>query len=73
MEDNRKTHIHFEIRDVIVMATVLVSALVQYFGMYREHEIRLVRLETHREEMADTLKEMKGDIKLIINKLGGNK
>ena len=58
-----------ELRDVIMIATLTISIVMGYFGVIKDHETRLVRLETKVEEITGNLKDIKDDTKEIKNDL----
>jgi hypothetical protein len=65
-----------ELRDIIMIATLTISIIMGYFGVIKDHETRLVRLETKVEEITGNLKEIKEDtkeIKRAIQELNGYK
>ena len=72
MSENSETEnkgLKIELRDVIMIATLTISIVMGYFGVIKDHETRLVRLETKVEEITGNLKEIKEDTKEIKNDL----
>lgn len=56
MENKEKDRtIRFDLKEIITMVTLLVSILFGYFGIIKDIETRLVRIETQLE----TLEKMK--------------
>ena len=68
-ESEKKEGIKIELRDIIMIATLTISIVMGYFGIIKDHETRLVRLETKVEEITGNLKEIKEDTKEIKNDL----
>jgi hypothetical protein len=68
-ESEKKEGIKIELRDIIMIATLTISIVMGYFGVIKDHETRLVRLETKVEEITGNLKEIKEDTKEIKNDL----
>lgn len=76
-EENIPSHSNkLELRDIIMIATLTISIIMGYFGVIKDHETRLVRLETKVEEITGNLKDIKEDtkeIKRAIQELNGHK
>lgn len=68
-EEPKKDGIKVELRDIIMIATLTISIVMGYFGIIKDHETRLVRLETKVEEITGNLKEIKDDLKEIKSDL----
>ena len=68
-ESEKKEGIRIELRDIIMIATLTISIVMGYFGVIKDHETRLVRLETKVEEITGNLKEIKEDTREIKNDL----
>lgn len=53
MTDNKEKEgvIKFELKEIITMVTLLVSILFGYFGIIKDIETRLVRIETQIENI----------------------
>ena len=59
-EENTPIHSNkLELRDIIMIATLTISIIMGYFGVIKDHETRLVRLETKVEEITVNLKDIK--------------
>ncbi|EMO79172.1 hypothetical protein LEP1GSC126_2891 [Leptospira kirschneri str. 200801774] len=54
------------IKDVLVILGFVVSGIVQYNTMYKDHEIRIVKIETEMTAIAKDLSEIKADVKDLI-------
>lgn len=54
------------IKDVLVILGFVVSGIVQYNTMYKDHEIRIVKIETEMTAIAKDLSEIKSDVKDLI-------
>jgi hypothetical protein len=59
---------NFSIADVIKIITLVISMLIFYFGTVKELETRVVRLETNQTTLMEYVKEMRSDIKELINR-----
>ncbi|EJP17556.1 hypothetical protein LEP1GSC034_3615 [Leptospira interrogans str. 2003000735] len=44
----------------------VISGVIQYNTMYKEHEIRIVKIETEMASIAEDLAEIKADVKDLI-------
>lgn len=44
----------------------LISAVFQYNTMYKDHEIRIVKIETEMTSISKDLAEIKADVKDLI-------
>ena len=53
--ETKDTSIKLEIKDIVTVITLTVSILVGYFGIVKDIETRLVRLETKFEELDKSL------------------
>lgn len=49
MTGEKESVIKFELKEIITMVTLLVSILFGYFGIIKDIETRLVRIETQIE------------------------
>ncbi len=54
------------IKDVLVILGFVVSGIIQYNTMYKDHEIRIVKIETEMTAIAKDLSEIKADVKDLI-------
>lgn len=59
------SHPKLELRDIIMIATLTISIVMGYFGVIKDHDTRIVRLETKVEEITKNLDEIKQDLKEI--------
>ncbi|EMO63374.1 hypothetical protein LEP1GSC133_4466 [Leptospira borgpetersenii serovar Pomona str. 200901868] len=66
MDNFKSNQIKLGIKDVLVILGFIVSALVQYNTMYKDHEIRIVKIETEMTAIAKDLSEIKADVKDLI-------
>ncbi|KAA1291795.1 hypothetical protein ACQV5J_16230 [Leptospira interrogans] len=66
MENKPNNQIKLGIKDVLVILGFVVSALVQYNTMYKDHEIRIVKIETEMTSISKDLSEIKSDVKDLI-------
>lgn len=57
-----------EAKDYIKGAIFFMSMLVYYFTVSKDIEIRIVKLEVANENNARILKEIREDVKFLINK-----
>ena len=64
-EEKKENGLKLELRDIIMIATLTISIVMGYFGVIKDHETRLVRLETKVEEITKNLDEIKQDLKEI--------
>lgn len=69
-----------DFKDIVVTVSLVLSIVTAYFTVIRDHESRIVRLETKVEQIGSVLddikkdqKEIKNDIRAISNILIGNK
>lgn len=69
MANNEQNSPKLELRDIIMIATLTISIVMGYFGVIKDHDTRIVRLETKVEEITGNLKEIKEDTKEIKNDL----
>ncbi|EKR74941.1 hypothetical protein LEP1GSC074_0754 [Leptospira noguchii str. Hook] len=44
----------------------VISGAIQYNTMYKEHEIRIVKIETEMASISEDLAEIKADVKDLI-------
>ncbi|EMO52971.1 hypothetical protein LEP1GSC172_2951 [Leptospira noguchii] len=54
------------IKDFLVILGFVISGAIQYNTMYKEHEIRIVKIETEMASISDDLAEIKADVKDLI-------
>ncbi|EKT88088.1 hypothetical protein [Leptospira santarosai] len=66
MDNLKSNQIKLGIKDVLVILGFIVSGVVQYNTMYRDHEIRIVKIETEITTIAKDLSEIKADVKDLI-------
>ncbi|UPY80873.1 hypothetical protein FH581_017120 (plasmid) [Leptospira weilii] len=66
MESPKVNQIKLGIKDVLVILGFVVSGIVQYNTMYKDHEIRIVKIETEMTAIAKDLSEIKADVKDLI-------
>ncbi len=66
MDNLKSNQIKLGIKDVLVILGFIVSGLVQYNTMYKDHEIRIVKIETEMTAIAKDLSEIKSDVKDLI-------
>ncbi|EMP80030.1 hypothetical protein LEP1GSC162_0714 [Leptospira santarosai str. CBC1531] len=66
MDNLKSNQIKLGIKDVLVILGFIVSGVVQYNTMYRDHEIRIVKIETEMTAIAKDLSEIKSDVKDLI-------
>nr|WP_173380629.1 hypothetical protein [Leptospira mayottensis] len=66
MENPKVNQIKLGIKDVLVILGFVVSGIVQYNTMYKDHEIRIVKIETEMTAIAKDLSEIKADVKDLI-------
>ncbi|WP_032914924.1 hypothetical protein [Leptospira santarosai] len=66
MDNLKSNQIKLGIKDVLVILGFIVSGLVQYNTMYKDHEIRIVKIETEMTAIAKDLSEIKADVKDLI-------
>jgi outer membrane murein-binding lipoprotein Lpp len=52
-------------RDLIMIMVFVGTTLVGYFGVIRDQEVRIVRLETQLENVSANISQMKQDVKEI--------
>ena len=65
MANNEQNSPKLELRDIIMIATLTISIVMGYFGVIKDHDTRIVRLETKVEEITKNLDEIKQDLKEI--------
>ncbi|EKR93076.1 hypothetical protein LEP1GSC163_0922 [Leptospira santarosai str. CBC379] len=66
MDNLKSNQIKLGIKDALVILGFIVSGVVQYNTMYRDHEIRIVKIETEMTAIAKDLSEIKSDVKDLI-------
>ncbi|MFQ3857136.1 hypothetical protein ACLK29_00775 [Leptospira kirschneri] len=66
MDNLKSNQIKLGIKDVLVILGFVVSGIVQYNTMYKDHEIRIVKIETEMTAIAKDLSEIKSDVKDLI-------
>lgn len=69
-----------DFKDIVVTVSLVLSIVTAYFTVIRDHESRIVRLETKVEQIGSVLedikrdqKEIKSDIRAISGVLTGTK
>jgi predicted transcriptional regulator len=66
-KDNKKG-LNIAIRDIVVVVSLLGSVLFQYFGMYQDHNNRIVKLETQRENIEKILDKIEAKLDFLVNR-----
>ncbi|MBE8363460.1 MULTISPECIES: hypothetical protein [Leptospira] len=66
MESPKVNQIKLGIKDILVILGFVVSGIIQYNTMYKDHEIRIVKIETEMTAIAKDLSEIKADVKDLI-------
>ncbi|WP_032925776.1 hypothetical protein [Leptospira santarosai] len=66
MDNLKSNQIKLGIKDALVILGFIVSGVVQYNTMYRDHEIRIVKIETEMTAIAKDLSEIKSDVKDLV-------
>ncbi|WP_017850478.1 hypothetical protein [Leptospira interrogans] len=66
MESSKISQIKLGIKDFLVILGFVVSGAIQYNTMYKEHEIRIVKIETEMASISEDLAEIKADVKDLI-------
>ncbi|TGL97960.1 hypothetical protein EHQ76_14020 [Leptospira barantonii] len=66
MESSKISQIKLGIKELLVVLGFVVSAAIQYNTMYKDHEIRIVKIETEMESISKDLSEIKADVKDLI-------
>lgn len=66
MESSKISQIKLGIKDFLVILGFVISGVIQYNTMYKEHEIRIVKIETEMASIAEDLAEIKVDVKDLI-------
>ncbi|WP_017852007.1 hypothetical protein ACO1KB_19165 [Leptospira interrogans serovar Szwajizak] len=66
MESSKISQIKLGIKDILVILGFVVSGVIQYNTMYKDHEIRIVKIETEMTAIAKDLSEIKADVKDLI-------
>lgn len=54
-----------EFKDIVMIVSLILSLVTAYFTVIRDHESRIVRLETKMESIPGMLDDMKNDLKEI--------
>lgn len=68
MEQNQKKGFNLELRDVVIILSLVGSVIFQYFGMYQGHDSRLVKLETQRESLEKLLDKIETKVDILLNR-----
>lgn len=63
IDDNLK--INLPLRDMVMILVFLGTTLIGYFGVIRDQETRIVRLETQLESVSMSIDQMKMDVREI--------
>lgn len=58
MTNEKEKTIKFELKEIITIVTLLVSILFGYFGIIKDIETRLVRIETQIEGLKHNSRKM---------------
>ncbi|AYV57515.1 hypothetical protein CH370_13370 [Leptospira kmetyi] len=66
MEISKISQIKLGIKEFLVVLGFVVSGAIQYSTMYKDHEIRIVKIETEMESISKDLSEIKADVKDLI-------
>lgn len=66
MESSKISQIKLGIKDFLVILGFVISGAIQYNTMYKDHEIRIVKIETEMTSIAKDLAEIKADVKDLI-------
>ncbi|PJZ62864.1 hypothetical protein [Leptospira adleri] len=66
MENSKLSQIKLGIKDFLVILGFLISAIFQYNTMYKDHEVRIVKIETEMTSISKDLAEIKADVKDLI-------
>ncbi|MDV6236234.1 hypothetical protein CH379_011425 [Leptospira ellisii] len=66
MEVSKVGRLNLGIKDFLVILGFILSALFQYNAMYKDHEIRIVKIETEMTSISKDLSEIKTDVKDLI-------
>lgn len=66
MQSSKISQIKLGIKDFLVILGFVISGVIQYNTMYKEHEIRIVKIETEMASIAEDLAEIKADVKDLI-------
>ncbi|WP_001058732.1 hypothetical protein [Leptospira interrogans] len=66
MNNFKPDQIKLGIKDVLVILGFVISGVIQYNTMYKDHEIRIVKIETEMTAIAKDLSEIKADVKDLI-------
>lgn len=54
--------------NIITIGVYAFTLLIGYFGVVREHENRIVRMETRIDNLTESINEMKSDIKELLRR-----
>ncbi len=57
--------IKLPLRDLVMILVFLGTTAAGYFGVIRDQEVRIVRLETQLENVSENINQMKIDVKEI--------
>ncbi|TGK36053.1 hypothetical protein EHQ12_05790 [Leptospira gomenensis] len=66
MEVSKIGRLKLGIKDLLVISGFILSASFQYNAMYKDHEIRIVKIETEMTSISKDLSEIKTDVKDLI-------
>ncbi|EMN91278.1 hypothetical protein [Leptospira weilii] len=66
MENSKISQIKLGIKDFLVIIGFIVSGVIQYNTMYKDHEIRIVKIETEMTSISKDLQEIKQDVKELL-------
>ncbi|MDV6237735.1 hypothetical protein FH581_022375 [Leptospira weilii] len=66
MDNFKPNQIKLGIKDILVILGFVISGIIQYNTMYKDHEIRIVKIETEMTAIAKDLSEIKADVKDLI-------
>ncbi|EMJ72835.1 hypothetical protein LEP1GSC033_0327 [Leptospira interrogans str. 2002000632] len=59
MNNFKPDQIKLGIKDVLVILGFVISGVIQYNTMYKDHEIRIVKIETEMTAIAKDLRKSK--------------
>lgn len=68
MDQEQKKGLNIAIRDIVIVVSLIGSVLFQYFGMYRDHDSRIVKLETQRENIEKALDKIESKLDFLVNR-----
>ncbi|AXR67403.1 hypothetical protein [Leptospira mayottensis] len=66
MESSKISRIRLGVKDFLVILGFVVSGVIQYNTMHKDHEVRIVKIETEMISIAKDLAEIKADVKDLI-------